>query len=314
MSERWPLFAEPWWLDAVAPGCWDEVVVENDHQVVARMPYVTTRRLGHKFLIMPPLTQTLGPWIGPLAGKFATRLSRQHELMATLIEGLPDFDLFRQSFHYTVDNWLPFYWQGFSQTTRYTYTLSDLTDRQALWAGLRSNVRSYIRKAKKALTVREGYDVATLMRLSAMTFAHQSKKVPFDRALVERIVTAGREREQCRILVAEDAAGRAHAALLLVWDEAAAYNLVLGSDPELRNSGAASLAMWRAIELASQVSQVFDFEGSMIQPVEQFFRAFGGRPQPYYQVTKVNSKVIQLAMALAGETSRRAGKRLLGRR
>jgi hypothetical protein len=233
--------------------------------------------------------------------------------MTSLIDGLPDFDFFMQSFHYSISSWLPFCWRGFSQTTRYTYTLFDLTDRQALWDGLRGNIRREILKGERALTIREGYDVDTLMRLSALTFARQSLTMPFERALVERIVAACRGRDQCRILVAGDAKGQAHSALLLIWDEASAYYLVGGSDPELRTSGAASLLMWRAIELASRVSQAFDFEGSMIQPVERFFRAFGGRPQPYHRVTKVNSKVIQLAMALAGESSRRAGRRLLGR-
>ena len=53
------LFSQPWWLDAVAPGCWSEVVVENDGRVVARMPYVMRRRLGMRLLAMPLLTSSI---------------------------------------------------------------------------------------------------------------------------------------------------------------------------------------------------------------------------------------------------------------
>jgi hypothetical protein len=50
-----------------------------------------------------------------------------------------------------------------------------------------------------------------------------------------------------------------------------------GSDPRFRTSGAMSLLTWEAIKYAGQVTRRFDFEGSMLRPVERFFRAFGGR-------------------------------------
>jgi hypothetical protein len=34
------------------------------------------------------------------------------------------------------------------------------------------------------------------------------------------------------------------------------------------------------------VVSVFDFEGSMLRPVERFFRAFGGRQVPYLHVSR----------------------------
>jgi len=34
------------------------------------------------------------------------------------------------------------------------------------------------------------------------------------------------------------------------------------------------------------VCGVFDFEGSMIEPVERFFRSFGAQRVPYFGITK----------------------------
>ena len=31
-----------------------------------------------------------------------------------------------QNFHYGITDWLPFYWEGYRQTTRYTYMLKDI--------------------------------------------------------------------------------------------------------------------------------------------------------------------------------------------
>src|SRR5690606_13335233 len=73
-----PLFMQPWWLDAVAPGQWAEAVVASDGRVIARLPYLTRSQLGLRLLGTPPLTQFLGPWFDLPDGKYETRLKRQH--------------------------------------------------------------------------------------------------------------------------------------------------------------------------------------------------------------------------------------------
>jgi hypothetical protein len=66
-----------------------------------------------------------------------------------------------------------------------------------------------------------------------------------------------------------------------------------GANPELRSSGATSLCLWEAIRFASKVCSRFDFEGSMIEPVERFFRGFGARQVPYFQINK-KSRLLQM--------------------
>ncbi|NLD98072.1 MAG: methicillin resistance protein, partial [Synergistaceae bacterium] len=119
------LFQQPWWLDAVAPGEWDAVVAEHGGRIVGRLPYIKKQRMGFTHIAMPQLTQTLGPWIEPKEAKYPKVLAWQKDVMTELIERLPKFDSFQQNFHYDVVNWLPFFWQGFEQTTRYTYVLPD---------------------------------------------------------------------------------------------------------------------------------------------------------------------------------------------
>lgn len=65
-----------------------------------------------------------------------------------------------------------------------------------------------------------------------------------------------------------------------------------GGDPALRNSGATSLCMWEAIRFAATVTKSFDFEGSMIEPVERYFRAFGAIQTPYFSVSKTPSRLL----------------------
>ncbi len=46
------LFQQPWWLNAVAPGQWDTIVVEHGGRVVGRFPYIKKQRLGLTYIAM----------------------------------------------------------------------------------------------------------------------------------------------------------------------------------------------------------------------------------------------------------------------
>jgi hypothetical protein len=285
------LFQESWWLDAVAPGAWSEIVVEKGGEVHARCRYVVKKRFGLTLLTMPQLTPHLGPWMRPYEGKYANRLAEEKELMTALIDQLPRYDLFLHRFDTTVTNWLPFYWKGFHQTTGYTYVVPDLHDPDAVWRETRDNVRTDVRKAEKRLCVRDESSIETFLDINELTFRRQGMALPYTRELVRAIDAACRERNCRRIIVAEDAQGRIHAAAYIVWDTNAAYYLMGGADPSLRNSGAMSLVIWNAIQFAATVTRSFDFEGSMMEPVERFCRSFGARQTPYSTVSRMSRRM-----------------------
>ena len=289
------IFSQPWWLDAVVPNQWDVIEIKKGNNVIARMPYVFKQsRLGFRMITMPPLTQTLGPAFASHHAKYVKQLSEQHKRITNLIEQLPPFDYFSQNFHYTAINWLPFHWHGFQQTTRYTYVIEDLSNLDTVWKETRENIRRNVRKAKKQLTIRTDLTLDSFLDLNEKTFQRQNLSLPYSRELVYRIEQTCTAQNCRKMFFAEDAQGLLHAAVYIIWDENAAYYLMGGADPELRNSGATSFLMWEAIQFAATVTQTFDFEGSMIQPVERFFRAFGAKQKPYFHVYKVNSALYKM--------------------
>ncbi len=284
------VFEQPWWLDAVAPGRWGEAIVRRGDEIVARLPYTYRRELGLEAIVQPPLTQVLGPWLAPTDGKYARRLETEKKLLGELVDELPPVDLFRQSFSHTLTNWLPFYWAGFEATVRYTYRIDDLTDLDAVRAEFQEQVRRGIKKAEGALEVVDDFPLDELLRLNAETFARQGLEPPYSDALVRRLDAACSARSARRILGAVDVDGRTHAALYVVWDERTLYPIINARDPELQAFGSNTLLYWEAIRLASEVSEAFDFEGSMIEPIEHFVRAFGGRQTPYLSISKIGLK------------------------
>lgn len=292
------IFSQPWWLNAVAPGAWDEARIEKGGVLYARMPYVMKKKWGLRILDMPPLTQTLGPCLREYSGKYASRMGEEKELMTGLIEQLPPFDIFQQNFHYSHENWLPFYWQGFQQTTRYTYVLDNLKDMDGIWEGMEKKIRTSIRKAERQVAICDDLSLDKFILLNEMVFTRQGRRTPYSNSVIERIDDACKRRGCRKILYAQDVDGRIHAAVYIVWDERSAYYLMGGADPGLRESDATSLCLWEAIKFSSSVTQAFDFEGSMLENVESFFRAFGGKQKPYFQIRKINSRFVGAAFDL----------------
>lgn len=283
------------------PEGWDVALVEKGGQILASMPYVVKKnRYGFTLLTMPPLTQTLGPWLRESNAKYAKRLGRQKDLMSNLIEQLPRFDHFAQNWHYSVTNWQPFYWEGFKQSTRYTYVLQHLDDEKQLWDNFQENIRGDIRKAttRFRLGVRDDVSVKEFIGLNRLVFERQGMRLPYSEELVERIDEACADRGVRKIFIAEDEKGRHHAGAYLIWDQNSAYYLMGGGDPALRNSGSTSLCMWEAIKFAASVTERFDFEGSMIEPVERFFRAFGAEQTAYFSISKTPSRLLRARFCL----------------
>jgi len=295
------IFSTDWWLDAAACGGHRGLCeVMQNNKVVASMPWVLKERFGVKILCHPALTQTLGPWLAdpPPGTKYAQRLAREKDLMEALIDQLPDYQIFRQNFAPEITNWLPFYWRGFQQTTQYTYRLRDLSDMQSIWSSFQAKVKTDIRKAQKqGVIVELSGDIDSFLDVNELTFIRQGMKLPYARSYVKRLFAACQQNNAGAIFLARGKDGRVHAGNFLVWNHHCAYYLMGGGDPEVRNSGATSLAMWQAIQFAATVSRIFDFEGSMMEPVERFFRGFGAVQTPYFAVTHVCSKRVASLMA-----------------
>jgi CelD/BcsL family acetyltransferase involved in cellulose biosynthesis len=284
------IFQQPWWLDAVAPGSWAETTVERDGQVLARLPYAVRGRRRLRVLTMPPLTPTLGPWVRRSEASPPRALSQENELLGELVAALPSAHVFRQQFSPTMLNGLPFHWAGYRLQLRYTYRLEGLQSDETLWNGLRGNIRRAIRKGRRLLVMREDRGLDEFHAIWAKTFARQGLQAPASLADLERIDAACAAHDARAMLFAVDEADRVHAVAYGVWDEQGAYYLLGGGDPELRNSGATSLLLWELIMRARAVTDVFDFEGSMIEPLERFFRSFGARQTPYLYVSRMTPR------------------------
>ncbi len=300
-----PLYFQPFWLDAVAgPAAWDAALAfDKGGHLTGVWVYCLQKRLGFSRIAMPPLTAYSGPLLIYPANLTAreSRYAFEKRVLHELIDQLPPVDFFYQEWRPDIQNWLPAYWRGFRQSTHYTYQLEDLRDWNAVFDHFRSNVRTHIRKAEKVVRVFESGRVEDLYRLYSLSFQRQGKTALVQLPVLQRVDAAMREHGQRLILLAEDEEGRLHAGIYLVWDAHTAYYLLSGADPALRSSGALYLLLWDALQFCSRKGLAFDFEGSMLEPVEEVFRGFGGLLTPHHRVYRARNRWLEAAAVLLGK-------------
>lgn len=295
-----PLFSQAWWLDAAAgERGWDVVLVEKDAQILASLPYVKKNRYGFILLTQPPLTQNLGPWLRLDCGiKNSKKLAYEKDILQALYAQLPKHDHYGQSWHYRRTNWLPLYWMNFSQTTKYTYVINDISDIDAVVANFEHSKRKNIKKSEKIVKIVFDISASDFYENHCLTLRKQGQKILYTFEFFQRIYDAGYKNNAAKTIAAFDEAGNLHAALFVVWDKLSAYDLISTIDPDFRTHGAASLLVKEAIKYVSQFVNRFDFEGSMIEPVERSFRQFGAEQIPYFSISRTPSRILRTALFL----------------
>ena len=280
------VFCRSWWLEAVCPAGFEILTVREGGNIVAGMPLCSEGPKGRRTHDMPPFTQTLGVLFAPTEGKYTHRLTREMRLTQAVIDGLPRHEWFYMQFHHTFTNWLPFHWAGYGQSTRYTYVLPDLSDLDGIYAGFDEARRREIKKAEDSLYVTDHLMAPTFAMWHMKALQKQKKvmKDPLD--VFECMHNAACGRECGKAWVARDDQGNVHSAIFMVWDRKAAYYLCGFTDPDFAGSGAHTFLMWEAMRYLSGKAGAWDFEGSMLPGVEEYYRRFGARQVPYFVITK----------------------------
>ena len=295
-----PLFHHPWWLDIVCQaGSWDVCTVQDKAgRVVGALPYYGTSRMGLKLIRMPPFTPWLGVWLDDSAcpERLSRRYSFENQVIGQLVDQLPRVAWYHQIHPEGLQNWLPFYWRGYRQTTRYTYVLA-AHDPQLIFSDLKSEARTRIRKGYSLYEVVEDHTFSRFFVFYQRTMIHHGMskhKGKVFRELHDAIQshTAG------TIYYAVDEKGIDCAAVYMIWDNQTAYYWLPCMDKVLGSNGAVQLLTWHVIQEAMKMGKTFNFEGSMLPHIEPVFRAFGAERRPVFQIRKFGNRFLEAAWVL----------------
>jgi len=313
-SPKGVIFHKSYWLKASDKefriyGCF------KGNELFAGLPIVCSSRFGIKNAYHPPLTPYLGVIFGDSEAKYVTRISDEKEISRAIAYRLKeDFDFIHFNFTPFSTDLQPFIWEGFSSGVRYTYLLR-LDNLGDVWQGMDAKRRNDITRAKKdGIYVERSGDFEQTFALVEKTFERQDKDAIF-KSVAFKYNEVLSEKKQCSSFLARNKEGRVIATVYIVWDEKRSYYLLGGYDSKESHHGASAIAMWEAIKFTKKELGLseFDFEGSMIKPVERFFRGFGGRQTPYFCVSKDSRnpliKAATNARQMAGTLARKIGLR-----
>lgn len=284
-----PIFSCWWWMEAVTNGEWDVLLHERNNEIVGSLVYFKTRREDKTIISRPALTQNNGIYIKyPNYIKTAQKAAMYEEVVNNLLDQLEQLDInyYEQNYHYCITNWLPMFWRGYREITRYTYVIEDTEDFELVVSNFSASVRSSIKKSEKIVHIYEDISVEEFYKINEKTFLRQNLNIPFSYEMFKRLDTACEVRGCKKIYYAKDSEGNIHGVAYFVWDANSVYYLLSGGDPEYRSSQAQTLLIYEGIKLAHKLGKKFDFEGSVLPHVEPFVRRFGGVQKPYFRIWK----------------------------
>lgn len=290
-SPQGSIFCFSWWLRAVCPNGFDILILKKNGEIVAGMPVPYLKRWGLKMVKVPPFSHTLGILLMPSNKKsYQKRLSEEMNMVNSIIDMIPNCDYFSIFFHYNFDNWLPFYWAGYKQTTKYSYIISDIRDYNYIISNFSQSKRKNIKKAEKNIQVFEDLSASEFYSHHAMSLGKKGKKISYSYDNFKRIYEFSYGKTAGKTWYAADNNNNIHSCIFVVYDHRSAYFLISSIDPYYSDSHSLTLLLRDAIYYLSQYTVSFDFEGSMIRGVENSFRKFGGVQTPYFYITRMSRK------------------------
>jgi hypothetical protein len=278
------IFDSPNWTDLLGPSLSRLGIYDAGGGLRGGFCLWGQRRFGLRMLSNPPDTPQAGPFYEPKASNPAARTDEQRAVVEAMADYLSSADAAVVSLYLSrgITDCLPFYWRGWKVVPHYTYLIDLAQDDDTLLAAMSTERRKNVRKSRTdGVTVEETADMSAMRALVMETFDRQNMSISL--AEIDRIFSGfpPGESSYCFISLMD---GRPVAGIYVVHDARTAYYL-LGGYAENAHHGAGALAMWHAILKAKQLGlKVFDFEGSIIPPIERYFRGFGGVLTPMFSV------------------------------
>lgn len=285
-----PIYLHADWLDVVTKdiGSWNVVFSYKNKEIQGFWIYVHKKQLFWEKITMPPYTPYMGPRLFyPEKLNDYDRISFENKVLQDLILQLPKFAEIKFKWAKDYNNWLPFYWNNFSQQTTYTYLINDYSNLEDVFRNFKSSIQRQIRKGEKNLKVQQNTIPDVTIQLFKESMSGNSNFKVNDQ-LLDQLHEVANSHQQALILEAVDVNKNIIAAIYLLMDNQEMLYLYGGYKKESSNSGAMPLLFWEAIKIAHDKELSFNFEGSMLTGVERFFRSFGGELTPVFTIERKN--------------------------
>lgn len=265
-------------------------IFDNNTRIVAVFYYYSTKLTGIPYLHSLPFTPYNGFVSKPNSKNFASHQGEMKRIMgviASYFDKHSSKSIIKIAFPPECIDMQAFIWQKFKVIPNYTYRISLSQTMEEIYAKMTTERRNDIKKAiKDGVTVEKCTDHNIVKGLVEKTFGRKSMSV--NQHFLQKVLFEYANVDNTFAFVSY-LNGDPIACVFCIFDHHAAYYLLGGYDNKKKHGGAGALALWNAIQHSKSLNlDTFDFEGSMIVPIEKYFRGFGGDITPYYVINKAN--------------------------
>ncbi len=266
---------------------WQAVIVEEGGQIMAAFPFESRQKWGINYALQPHFAQYLGILFAQKSNQVYKNLEFQKKTIQLIHETLPA-DLRYLSYHFApeFEYDLPLIWLGWKHRMRYTYWVDIRKGYDPFLQSCASHVRREIKKAEEAgIVVRAENNPEAVVQILKTAKPEAAKGIEnhFFVALCSNSRHYFETQQSCCLLAYDGEKPVAGIIYFFFKNKMIYYQ---GSTlPAYKNSGAMSNIIAESVRLFGSKYECLDFDGSMIEPIERFFRGFGAFPVRYGNFT-----------------------------
>jgi hypothetical protein len=271
--------------------CFDDKLVrfflldENEKPIGGFVAYE-----GGKVRFKTLITAPYAPHIGLFVLESKNKPVKINTFRKEVIEAIADYlkestyVYFELNFAPEWNDMQPMIWKKITTSVRYTYQIDLHQSIEVINENLDSSKRNKINKAQReGLVISHQPDSSVAYHMISDNFTSNSLKVHSD---ILKNLLAFAAKGDNGIYTQTTFGGGAMAINICVKDSKTTYNLLSAIDRRKRQSHAGTYGLYHSILRSKEQGQkIFDFEGSGVPEIEEFFRSFGGSIIPYFSVT-----------------------------
>ncbi len=261
------------------------------------------KKVGKTFMINPPFMPHCGlTWVNPpgVRRKQTTFLHDLLEAMAVFFKREYPSSYIDLCFPRWVFSLLPFEWNDFLVSVKHIAHLDLSPSEKELLAAMSPNLRRNILKDQSDYQIAYNTDAQLVLDLIGETMSRAGED--FKEKQLRAIMDSSNEPWVFWSCIKKE--NTLLAASLFVRDKQSAYYLAGGINREMNDLAAGSKAVWAGVSKAHSLGlETFDFCGSSVPSIENYFRKFGVEQVMLPRIRK-STAAVELMMKLKSTLSK----------
>lgn len=300
------IYANSGYLDCVCPN-WSAIICTQGEEWLGAMPLNICKKFSQEYSLKPPMVQYLGIFFNEISEKMHRLIHLKKIIIENIIKNIPsDVKLFNHNFSPTFDYFMPFYWNKFEIRPFHSYHLLLDNPLQTIYSNFSESVtKRIIRAGRLNLKCIENNSIVDLIKIMVSRKIIDKREGKMFEELWKFINS---EKKGFTIYITDPFTNEIYCGGAFLIDYNRVILLASALDYRFKKTGAHALLVWKGIQKSHQISgiQLFDFEGSMIQGIENYNRAFGATPIVYYNISRNNlSLLYSLGFAIKEKIKRK---------